>query len=707
MALCLSGDFDYDDVINMVNKYFGNFERKQDPVFEVIKEEPITSPKTTEVFGPEAERVYLGFRFDGASSSDANMITMVDMLLSNTSAGLIDINLNQAQKLSGGGCFPYILNDYSLHAFYGTSLNDQKLEDVKDLLLSQINEIKKGNFSDWILEAIISDLKLDQIKKYESNNGRAEEFVDAFILNMSWEQHQNELNELAKITKENLISFVNEKYNDNYVVVYKRLGDDPNAVNVVKPKITPVSVNRDAKSEFLSSTLNLMSRNILSQDVKMIEPKFIDFSKDLEIDEMNSLPILYKRNNENERFQISYVIAIGTNSDKKLKLATDYLQYLGTKNLSASQKAEDFYKLGCNLSVNTTSKETKITLTGLSNNFEKSINLLENILANSIADEEALISLKTAYQKQKEDAKLNRQIILFSAMSSYAKYGNNSSFTNTINDEELELITSADLLSIIHSLTKFKHKVLYYGPDNISDVKKLMLEVHNTTELIEIIQKDLNVEKEMDSSKVYVIDYDMKQAEVIMFTKGEKLNNDEYSIIKFHNEYFGGGMSSIVFQDMRESKALAYSVYSTFTIPKKSSDSHYGFSYVGTQADKLGEAMQGMQALLEEMPQANSNMETAREGILQKIRTERITKNKVLDYYETFNKMGVNYDKRIDLFNDVVDFTMEDLTNFHDTHVKNDNYTYMVLGSSNEIDLKLLEKYGEVTILKLEDIFGY
>ena len=120
------------------------------------------------------------------------------MLLSNTSAGLIDINLNQAQKLSGGGCFPYILNDYSLHAFYGTSLNDQKLEDVKDLLLSQINEIKKGNFSDWILEAIISDLKLDQIKKYESNNGRAEEFVDAFILNMSWEQHQNELNELSK-----------------------------------------------------------------------------------------------------------------------------------------------------------------------------------------------------------------------------------------------------------------------------------------------------------------------------------------------------------------------------------------------------------------------------------------------------------------------------------------------------------------------------
>ena len=64
--------------------------------------------------------------------------------------------------------------------------------------------------------------------------------------------------------------------------------------------------------------------------------------------------------------------------------------------------------------------------------------------------------------------------------------------------------------------------------------------------------------------------------------------------------------------------------------------------------DKLGEAIQGMQSLLMKMPQANSNMETAREGILQKIRTERITKSKVLDYYETFPKMGLDYEKRID-----------------------------------------------------------
>ena len=124
-----------------------------------------------------------------------------------------------------------------------------------------------------------------------------------------------------------------------------------------------------------------------------------------------------------------------------------------------------------------------------------------------------------------------------------------------------------------------------------------------------------------------------------MYAKGSKLDNDKYPIIKLHNEYFGGGMSSIVFQDLRESKALAYSVYSTYTIPKKLEDSHYQFSYIGTQADKLAEAMDGMLGLLTQMPEANSNFENAKEAVLQKIRTERITKTKVLDYFEAAQKI--------------------------------------------------------------------
>ena len=255
MAICMSGDFDYDETIILINKYWGTFERKDDPNFEVIKEAPISVPVYSEVYGPEAERLYIGFRFEGANTEDAKMLTMMDMVLSNSAAGLIDLNLNQAQELIGGGCFPYVLEDYSMHGFYGSPKQGQTLEEVKDLLLAQIEEVKAGNFPDWLLGAIISDLKLNQIKKLESNSGRANEFIDAFTLGISWEDHQNEMAELGMVTKQEIIDFANAKYADNYVVVYKRNGEDKSVLKVTKPAITPVSVNREDQSEFLVNLL--------------------------------------------------------------------------------------------------------------------------------------------------------------------------------------------------------------------------------------------------------------------------------------------------------------------------------------------------------------------------------------------------------------------------------------------------------------------
>ena len=180
---------------------------------------------------------------------------------------------------------------------------------------------------------------------------------------------------------------------------------------------------------------------------------------------------------------------MGTDHNRKLKLALDYLKYLGTDKISSSQKLEEFYKLGCDLSATTSSNSTKVSLTGLSENFEESVTLLENILSNAISDEDALLSLKATYEKQKNDAKLDKQVILFSAMTSYARYGKNSSFTNSLTKDELDSISSTELLDIIHSLTKNDHRVLYYGPDNISEVKNLMLNVHNTSGLIAIEKK--------------------------------------------------------------------------------------------------------------------------------------------------------------------------------------------------------------------------
>lgn len=700
MAICLSGDFDYDETIRLIQKYWSKFERKEDPIFNVYKESPIKKPVIKEVFGPEAESLFVGFRFEGANSNDSKILTMIDMVLANSTAGLIDLNLNQTQKIISGGSFPYVLKDYSMHTLYGSPKQGQTLEEVRDLLLNQIEEIKDGNFEQWLVDAIISDLKLNQIKKFESNSGRANEFVEAFILDISWEDYNKEISDLESIAKQDIIDFAKENYNENYVVTYKRNGIDKTSVKVDKPDITPVQLNRVDQSYFLIK--------LLTEEVEDINPVFLDFDEIIEKTNIGELPLIHKKNTENNRFRLSYIFDIGTDHDNKLKFAVDYLKFLGTSEISPSRKQEEFYRLGCDLSMSSSSDKTRITLSGLANKFDESIMFFENFLANVIADEEALIALKSNKIKERADAKLNKQTILFKALVNYAKYGPTSSYTNVLSTEDISNLTSKDLLKSINDLLLYKHRISYYGPENISDLKiKLENILFNKSDLNPLPKKKEYKELDLQKPIVYVVDYDMKQAEVIMLSKGSKLNMSEFSKIKFHNEYFGGGMSSIVFQEMRESKALAYSVYSTYTIPKDTNSSHYLMSYIGTQVDKLSEAMSGMSELLDEMPKAETNMNNAKEAIIQRIRTERLTKSKVLSEYEKAQEQGVNYDMRTDLYNQVQAFNVDSLNDFHNSHIANRNRVVMVLGAKSDLDLSVLKEYGEIKHLTLEEVFGY
>ncbi|MDA9898436.1 insulinase family protein, partial [Flavobacteriales bacterium] len=215
--------------------------------------------------------------------------------------------------------------------------------------------------------------------------------------------------------------------------------------------------------------------------------------------------------------------------------------------------------------------------------------------------------------------------------------------------------------------------------------------------------------KEMDINKtsVYIVDYDMKQAEILMVAKGEKFNAKKMPLIKLHNEYFGGSMGSIVFQTLRESKALAYSVYSAYSTPREDDKSHYVTAYIGTQVDKLAEAMIGMNELLTTIPEVQANLENAKEAVIQKIRTERITKDRVLFNYESAKRLGYDYDSRKDIFENINNFEMTDLTNFHNNHMSGNEYTILVLGNKDELDMNALKAYGEVKFLSLEDVFGY
>lgn len=703
MAIILSGDFDPENTIKLIDKYWGSKTQKDVPVYNPPVEKPITKPVVKDVYGPDAEYLYMGYRFPGANTKESDMIALVDMILANSSAGLLDLNLNQSQKVLSSGSFVITMKDYSTHILTGNAREGQTLEEVKKLLVEQIEKVKKGDFPDWLLSAIINDMKLSEIKELESNRERAGTLVNAFVMNVPLENRVHKIDRLSKITKQDIIDFAKENYKDNYVVVYKHTGEDKNIQKVEKPSITPVETNRQDKSQFLKS--------IEDSKPEDIKPVFIDYKTDLSETKLsNGVPLLTKRNEENESFNLSFVIDAGGLNDKKIPLAASYFEYLGTSKYSPSQLKEEFYKIGCSYSISSGDEQTSINISGLNENFDKALSLLEEVLGDLQPNKEALDNLVSDIMKVRADDKLNKDKILWSAMFSFGKYGVKSPFTNILNESELKSISAEELVNIIKSLPSYRQNILYYGPMSTEQVTEKLNNNKNITSAGTTNPPSPVVfeEQPTDQNAVYVVHYpDMVQAEILMLSKKGPFNKDIIPYITMYNEYFGGGMSGIVFQEIRESKALAYSSFSSFTSPQKKDRSHYNIAYIGTQADKLPEALLALSELLTNMPSSEITFNSAKGNLIQKINTERITRSGILMSYLAAQKLGLDYDLRKDVYEKSLNMSIEDIQKFQNDNIKNSSYTILILGDKNKLDAGTLEKYGKVKYLTLEEIFGY
>ena len=575
MAICLSGDFDMDEAIKLIDEKFGSYETKQVPVYHPPIEEPITSPITEDVYGPEPAQLVIAYRFPGAVSHDADMITMISKILFNRTAGLIDIDLNQSQKVLEASAFVDDMKDYSAFGLYGKPRNGQTLEQVKDLLLAEVDKIKKGDFPDWLLGAIINNMKLSETKSLESNRRRAHAFVNAFVLGEPWEEYISQTERLSKITKEDIVSFANKHFGNNYVVTYKREGEDKNVKKVEKPPITPVQVNRKDQSQFL--------KDVESTPVPPIKPVFVDYKKDIQRASLkNDVPVYYVENTENKTFNLYYVLDFGTNSDKRLGLAISYLEYLGTSKFTPAQLKEEFYKLGCSFSVSSSNDRIYVSLSGLSDNFEKGLELFEEFLSDVQPNKEALDNLVTDILKERADNMISRDKILWGAMFAYAQYGLNSPYRNVLSESELKSVTPGELVKILKNLREYPHLVLYYGPLKLKSLTEILDRKHYIPDkFLPVPPAEKFTEQPTDNTKVDFVNYkDMVQAEIVCLSKDGLYDKDKAPLTSLYNEYFGSGMSGIVFQELRESKALAYAVFAGYSTPSKKEDSYYIFSYI-------------------------------------------------------------------------------------------------------------------------------
>jgi predicted Zn-dependent peptidase len=473
-------------------------------------------------------------------------------------------------------------------------------------------------------------------------------------------------------------------------------------MKVDKPEITPVEVNREGISDFAGA--------FLAKETPDIEPRFIDFSRVFQKSALSEHVGLRVVNDRHSKvFRLHYCFDMGKTAERRLALAASYLSYLGTSRFSPGQVQQEFYRLGLSFSASCQDDCFFLTLEGLSESFDQGVSLLGHLISDARPNAEALANLVADILLRRENEKSDKRVILSKAMASYAKYGPRSPFSDRIPAARLAEIKPEELTDMIRGLFAYKHDVLYCGPGTARSVGAVIKKYHpKDAGTLALLKAEKYPEKGVKKDRVLFVHFPMIQAELLLLSKGTPgFNLEEYVFNEWYNQYFGYGLSSIVFQEIRESKALAYSAYAHAGSPTRKNRAHWLQAYVGTQPDKLREAIEAFQSIMENMPVSLAQMETARQSVMKQIAASRIIRSDIFWTWRGNRDRGFrNRDLRRDIYEAMMNATPEDLIRFHDERVKGRKYTWLVLGDRNNLDFEYLGKIGKVTELKPEEIFG-
>ena len=701
MAICLSGDFDPDEMLSIIEKYFGQMEpNKELPEVDFETKTVIESPVSKEVYGLDAENIMIGWKYPGAGTQEALVADVVSYILSNGSAGLIDLNLNQQQKVLGAQAMSYTRPDAGEFLIMADPKQGQTLDEVKDLVLAEIAKLRAGDFDEALLTGTINNMKLRQMRMLESNSDRADMFVQSFINGTDWADEVAWIENLSKVTKQDVIDWANKYLSDNsYAVIYKRQGEDKTVQKVSAPKITPIKANRDAQSAFLAE--------IQATEVTPIEPVYVDYDKDMSIFNVNGLEVLYAQNELNDITYVTYSYNKGATQDPALNLAFSYLSYLGTPTRTAEEIAQQMYQLACGFNMGSGSSTTSISVNGLAENMPQAMEIVEDLAYNAIPDEAILANLKADMLKSRRDAKLS-QGSCFSALQSYILYGPEYIKQVTMSNEQIQALTSEELLAKVRDILVCQHEIRYYGPASETEAAELLKANHKIAEDLKPLQKQYIKYLTVDQSKVYLAPYDAKQIRYIQYSnRGEKLDLAADPYLTLYNEYFGGGMNAIVFQEMREARGLAYSSSARLYMPSFKDDSYMYYAFIATQNDKMKTAIEAFDEIINEMPESENAFNIAKEALVSRIRTERISGRGVLSSYISDRELGITEPRSKQIFEVAQTLTFDDVKATQQKWVKDRTYAYGILGDLKDLDTAYLQTLGPVQVLTLEEIFGY
>lgn len=704
IAIVLAGDFDPDKAIAVIDKYFGSWKSSDGidrPEYAPVA--ALTQPADTSVVGQEAENLLIGWKFKGAASLQADTLDLVSSILANGKAGLFDTDLNQPMKLQAAEAMIDGMHDYSVFVLAGVPKSGQSLEEVKALILAEIEKLKKGEFDEGLIKAVVANKKRDLLQQMDNNRIRVEMMKDAFINGKNWQQEVETIERQANMTRQQIADFARQWLGNGYACVFKLQGNDTTIHKIEKPEITPIPTNNDKHSEFLQQVVNT--------EVNPIQPEFVDFGKDLEKQDINkSANLIYKQNTDNDLFTLAIDFPTGTESDNRLALAADIFDYAGTSDMDANAIKKALYSMACSFGVRAGARHTRFTISGLGENMTKALALFADILDNGKISSDDYNQVVQLILKNREDAKTNQRRN-FNALLNYGEYGPVNPIRDVMTKAEMEKAEGNKILDLLGGLrSKYNMTVMYYGPADIKTVSKLVKKhIKSTAKANQDTSGSRKyVRQTTPRNEILLAPYDAKNIYMVQYhNENHEWTPDNAPVNALFNEYFGGGMGAIVFQELREARGLAYSAAAYYNSPDYKGDKEDFYTYIITQNDKMTDCIGEFNSLLNDMPARDISFNLAKQSLIKNIATSRTTKFAILNAYMNARDLGINSDLNKVIYEKLPSITLQQLTDFAKSRIANKPYKYLILGDEGNLDIKALEKIGPIHRISTEELFGY
>ncbi len=696
MAIVLAGDIDAAQALPILEQRFGGLRPKTLPALPASDLSPPGERQEIEIVAPGEQSVYMAWPTVAAGHPDAIALEVMDLVIDNSSTGLLNLELVLSQKLPSAGSFSQLLREAGVWILRGTARDGQSLNEVESLLTTVITKLKAGEFTQADLDAILVNSEISNKQRLESNDARVTAMTDAFILGTPWSEVIKKQEKLRSVSREDVIRVANT-YLTNAPVVVKRIDGEYKSQKVEKPSISAIKIDSSRESSY--------AKTIKAAEVKVLEPEWLVDGQHYQRTALPAGSLIVVQNQRNDLFSIDYEFAFGEQQEPLLCLAMDLLERSGAGNRSAAALQKELYALGSSIDFGCGSRAASISISGIDRNMAASVALLREWIRSPNVEADTLEKLVANTLSRRKDAMKNPRVIA-GALTEYALRGKHSRYLKVASNRTIRSAKASKLLRLITKLPNTKHRTSYFGPQvaegfgsSIAIGKK-----HRNPKKA----KPLRYARAKDST-LYFVDQKVAQAQIGIGFPASPLPYEEQVKANLFNQYVGGGMGGLIFQEIREARGLAYSAWSYYASGSRKGDDSAVIAGLGTQADKTVEAVTTLLGLIVPLRVEAGRYQVANTSLIAMFRKTRIPPRARAATVFHWEDLGQRTDPRPEQFAALSSTQAADMQTFANLRTKVPP-TFAITGDSSRIDLKVLAaavQIAKIKIMKVSQLFGY